>query len=427
MSAIDTDVQEILERTLARVRRIRVANNDEDQDQVSAAHETFAELFALGMIDRWQEEEAEEGEDTEPPTPQTWDWNCEPLAPAEAWSAETRARFHQVCGDLNLLHSNDAGLNAAKDNYEEAAPALRAIDSVAAVLCHARMLRAAAYASYGADVIQQHVEGLAWAAEVARGSEPAVRDEFELSLIEMSARMLVGATAEVADTPFGELLRSVLHGLCARGESLPFRRAVPWLALGLWAPGPLFGPERLAPFLELTGTRDLGALLLRVADRAVAAEDGTFYPHGGALPPDQYIESTASEAAGIRLGGYAASGAWREAHDLAVERLGQLGDWHHQQRLELQGIRLRALARLGDDAAWRVAAADLLAWLEENRTAYWWDFYEVPSLLDEVQERATALGDAAVTERLEQLRRPPPPRDDDTFDLDTLAADDDDS
>lgn len=395
MSAIDRQVQEILARTLAHVDAIRVEENGEDEEANRKAHLAIAELFALGMVDRWMQDDGEEM-----PTPDAWEWNCEPLAPGEAWSDETRARFHRVCGDLNLLHSNDAGLNAAKDNYESAVEPLRTIDPVAAVLCYARLLRASAYASYGSDVLEEHAEGLAWAAGQAREAGPAVRDEYELSLVEMSRRLLSGAEADLADGKLGDLLRSTLRALCGRDDNLPYRRAVPWLVLAGWASTEMLAGDRLAPFLQLTGTSDMPALMLHAADRAEKVDDGAFYRNGGALSPDQYIEGTATQAMGIRIHAYSDAGRFQEAHDLAAARLDTLGEYDTGERIQLETVRLRALAELDDRARWSSATAEVLGWLEASITEYWWDMYGVPEMLEALGDQAARAQDAAVATRI---------------------------
>lgn len=399
MSSVDRQVQEILDRTLAHVDAIRIEENGEDQQANRKAHETFAELFALGMIDRWRQDDGEE----QMPTPESWEWNCEPLMPGEDWSQETRARFRRVCGDLNLLHSNDAGLNAAKDNYESAVEILREIEPTAAVLCYSRLLRAAAYASYGSDVLEEHEEGLLWAAEQARGAAPAVRDELQLSLIEMSRRLLAGAEEDIADGELGDLLRATLRELCERAGSLPYRRAVPWLALAGWASTEMLGEERLAPFLQLTGTSDVSSLLLHAADRAEEVEDGAFYRHGGALSPGQYVRATAEQAMWIRVREYSETGRLQEAHDLATAHLATLSEYETSERIQLETIRLRTLAGLKDRARWRAAAGELLTWLEASTGEYWWDLYDVPEILAWLSDEAATVGDAALAARIERV------------------------
>lgn len=400
MSADDQQVQQLLDQTLAHVDRIRIADNGEDQEEVRAAHQTFARLFAHGMVDRWIEDDG-----GEVPTPESWTENCEPLAPNPGWDPKTRARFHRVCGDLNLLHSNDAGLNSAKSNYQDALEVLREIDPPAALRCYGRMLRASAYASYGADVIEEHAEGLAWAVERARTAEPAVRDEFEISLIEAGSRLLSFAEDEVADQKLGELLRGVLLGLCERDERLPYRRAVPWLTVGAWANTKMLGGERLEPFLKLSGTPDVSHLLLHAADRAVALENGLFYRNGGALPPSEYIEATANQVHGLRLKGHEALGHFDKVLALVEQRLPTLDEYADDSRLNLEAVRLRALAKLGDAETWKTHAGPFISWLEENAGVYWWKMYGVPAVVTSLQADCRQLGDEALSARLAQLAK----------------------
>jgi hypothetical protein len=395
----EPQVNEILSRTLAHVEAIRTVDNGEDQEANHLAHRTIAELFALGMIDRWREEEGEEM-----PELDDWDWNCEPLAPAEDWSDDTKARFHRVKGDLNLLHSNDAGLNAAKSSYEVAVDRLRAIDPISAVCCYARLLRASAYASYGAETLVDHEEGLRWAAGVAR--EASVRDEFELSLIEMSRRMLSGAEDRCADSELADLLRSVLRDLLARSDTLPYRRGVPWLALAAWAETEMLGGDRLDPFLALTKTADVGSLRLHAADRAEALEDGRFYRNGGCLDPSSYVEANTVAVRWIRIEEHEVAGNFRDALDLVLIRLGELSQYETQERARLEVIRLRILEKLRDDEAWRAAATRFLEWLERGaRDFWWWDYSEVPEVLESLSSKAKLSGDDLLVAQIDKTVR----------------------
>lgn len=391
MNETDARVVELLDRAAAHLAAIRTPKNGSDREAERLAHETVAELFSLGMRDRWREEDG-----AEPPDPSNWDWNAEPLEPASDWAPETVARFHRVCGDLNLLHSNDAGLNAAMGNYEQAIPLLREIEPVSAVLCHARMLRAAAYASYGSKVLLRDVEGLAWAVETARTADAAVRDELELSVVEMSCRLLgrelwglSRVDARRAEV-FEALLRGLIGDLCARDELLAFRRSTPWLAVATWAPSRLFAGEHLTPLLSRTGAGDVPTLQLHAIERAEALEDGIFYPHGGALPPDEYVRATRERARRFRLEAFVEL-ARPEAIDIADALLAELdASYQAPQRVELEALRLRAIEATGDMERWREAATTFVRWLEQRAGVYWWTFLRVPETLEALAQVAAA-------------------------------------
>lgn len=381
---IDAQVLEVVARAQQHIDKIRAADNEEDMDASRAAHVTFAELFALGMTDRWL---ADAGEDM--PSPEDWEWEAEALSPDPSWGEEATARFHKACGDLSFLHSNDAGLNAAKDNYESAIEPLRQLDSVAAIQCLSRLLRAAAYASYGDDIFEEHQDALVWADRVARELDPSVRDEFQLSLIEIAHRLLGADTASLA-TPddrcgwLGTMLRQDLLELCQRADELPYRRAVPWLALSTWAKSDLFASEPLQPFHDLFGTATADQLVLAALDKAEALEDGLFYSHGGALTPSQYVSGTAKQIAHTRLMELTEQKEFRKALEVVQAHVSTLEDYEQQERLSMERTRLILLDELGETEAALTCAGQLVTILESMVDRYSWD----SELLDELRQRA---------------------------------------
>lgn len=389
-------VLQILRDTDRHLQLIRTARNGIDDAERTAAHDRFAALFRHGMVDAWREQDGKPQ-----PTPDDWNGNVEALEPAPGWGAEATARFYRTLGDLNLLHSNDAGLNAAKDSYAMAIEPLRSIDPPAAVVAIARMLRAAAYASYGADVIEEHEAHLCWSAEVARGLGREVQDEIELSLVEMIERM---AGADALGGSIAPALLGALLNLCERHESLPYRRSIPWLVLAQLATSPGATPH-LAPFHALLGTTDVAGLVSHALDRAVAVEDGTFYSHGGALDPGEYKKATAEQVARLRKRLPAPGAAATSRHDQLRAEIAALEEHQVTERIELELEDLSFLLAKGDRPTWRKQVGGLCDWILAKRDDLFdlWDMLDLDDKIGGLRATAEKGRAVGVLQKIDEL------------------------
>ncbi len=288
---------------------VRTRPNHNDHETELEAYRNVGELFHHGLQDPLCDERDEFDSHEEFVDHWLDHLGAEATEPGAEWTDEDKGLCWKVLGDLNFLHSHDAGLNAAMRCYAQAFEYREAVEPEVVVAALARMLRAGTFASYPSSWFGENLDALRWGFEHLDEVSQAARFEFQMSYVDMARR--AASLPLLLERPAHETKLETLREIFEVGrdafvelcdDELPYRKSFGWLAAGVFvSPRVGLSDAEVAPLVEKMGA-DGRAEAQRVAIEAVErVEDGLFYPHGGVLACNSYIDEAKRGVAYLEL------------------------------------------------------------------------------------------------------------------------------